>query len=212
MKRKLLFVLGLLLCHSQISSSQTLTSAHFRISDRENGIRSIELTINNMIIIGLNSTGDISYIDEAEGALADYTSNSEYNDNEHSKFIANQKIEYYDRFDDEKSGKIKWIGGIKIDYNDNFDIHDPRGKIKSIGNIQIKYNNAFDVHDKSGTIKSIGAIQIKYNNAFDINDPAEKVKSIGNVKITYFNSFDAKRLFGKIKSIKGNSKKIYVTK
>ena len=189
MKRKLLFVLGLLLCHSLISSSQTLTSAHFRISDRENGIRAIELTINNMIIIGLNSNGDISYIDEAEGALPDYTSDLEYSDEKRSKLIANQKVEYYDHFDDDKSGKIKWIGGIKIDYNDNFDIHDPKGKIKSIGNIQIKYNNAFD-----------------------INDPAEKVKSIGNVKITYFNSFDAQRLFGKIKSIKGNSKKIYVTK
>ncbi|WP_449438571.1 hypothetical protein [Pedobacter steynii] len=61
-------------------------------------------------------------------------------------------------------------------------------------------------------MKSIGPIQIKYNNVFDIHDPADKVKSIGNVKITYFNAFDAQRLFGKIKSIKGNSKKIYVTK
>lgn len=212
MKRKLLFVIGLLLCHSLISNSQTLTSAHFRISDRENGIRSIELTINNMIIIGLNSNGDISYIDEAEGALPDYTSDLEYSNEGRSKLIANQKVEYYDHFDDDKSGKIKWIGGIKIDYNDNFDIHDPKGKIKSIGNIQIKYNNTFDIHDKFGAIKSIGPIQIKYNNAFDIHDPTEKVKSIGNVKITYFNSFDAQRLFGKIKSIKGNSKKIYVTK
>ncbi|ATP55915.1 hypothetical protein CPT03_05265 [Pedobacter ginsengisoli] len=212
MKRKLTFLLGLLLCYSLFSKSQTLTSAHFRISDREKGIRSVELNINNTIIIGLNSQGDISYIEEAEGALPDYTSDLEYTDDGGSKLIANQKIEYYDHFDDNKSGKVKWIGGIKIDYNDNFDIHDPKGKIKSIGNIQIKYNNAFDIHDKSGTMKSIGPIQIKYNNVFDIHDPADKVKSIGNVKITYFNAFDAQRLFGKIKSIKGNSKKIYVTK
>src|SRR5690349_2565020 len=209
MKRKLTFLLGLLLCYSLFSKSQTLTSAHFRISDRETGIRSVELNINNTIIIGLNSHGDISYIEEAEGALSDYSSDLEQNDNGHSKFIANQKIEYYDNFDNSKSRKIKWIGNIKVDYTDNFDIHDPKGKIKSIGNIQIKYNNDFDIHDKFGTIKSIGDIQIKYNNAFDIHDPKEKVKSIGNVKITYFNTFDAQRLFGKIKSIKGNSKKIY---
>lgn len=190
MKHKLLLVLGLLLCHSLTSSSQTLTRAHFRISDTEKGVRFVELIINDTIIIGINSEGHISYIDEDRGTPQDYTSDLEYNDDGNTKTIANQKVEYYD----------------------NFDIHDPKGKIKSIGNIMIKYNNAFDIHDKFGTLKSIGDIQIDYNNAFDIHDPEGKVKSIGNVKIAYFNSFDAQQLFGKVKSIKGNSKKVYVTK
>ncbi|WP_214227521.1 hypothetical protein [Pedobacter sp. B4-66] len=212
MKSKPILMLGLLLCFSLIAKSQTITSAHFRISDTEKGIRSVELTINNIFTVGLSANGNISYVHEAEGALPDYISDLEYDDDSDLKQVANQKIEYYDHLDNSKSGKIKWIGAVKIDYYDNFDLQAPLGKIKSIGNIKFVYNNDYNIHDKFGTLKSIGDIQIAYNNAFDIHDPEDKVKSIGNVKIAYFNSFDAQRLFGKVKSIKGNSKKVYVTK
>jgi len=107
MKHKLALALGLLLCFSLMTKSQTITSVHFRISDTEKGIRSVELNINNTFIIGISANSNISYVHEAEEAHSANASSLEYNDDD-SKLIANQKIEYYDHLDNSKSGKVNY--------------------------------------------------------------------------------------------------------
>jgi hypothetical protein len=190
MNCKKLFMLSLLLSFGLFCKSQNLTSTHFRISDKSTNIKSIEMTFDDTII----------YID-SEGNIYGLPSNRK------------DDFQYASNFDGEnRQGKIKSIGNMKIDYYDKFDMHEPIGKVKSIGNIKILYNNKFDIQEKFGTIKSNGNIKISYYNTFDINDPIGKVKSIGNVKIDYFNKFDSADKFGNIKSIKGNSKLVYVTK
>lgn len=208
----------LMLSTVSLTEAQTITAAHFRVSDKTQGLRSIELILNSKIIIGLGPEGNIFYVDQVDGNNSGNENDNGpsydrfYNTEGNPTSIANQTVTYFDSFDKDKEGKIKSIGSIKFDYNDSFDIHDIKGRLKSIGNIRIAYNNAFDIHDKAGTLKSIGDIDIKYYNAFDINDPKGKVKSVGKVKVNYYNKFDDEPYFGRIKSITGNSKRLYITK
>ena len=201
-----------------LTKAQTITAAHFRISDKTQGLRSVELILNSKIIIGLGPEGNIFYVDQVDGNSSDNENENGpsydrfYNTEGNPTSIANQAVTYFDSFDKDKEGKIQSIGNIKFDYNDRFDIHDIKGRLKSIGNIKITYNNTFDIHDKAGTLKSIGDIDIKYYNSFDIHDPQGKVKSVGKVKVSYYNKFDDEKYFGRIKSIKGNSKRLYITK
>lgn len=214
------YLLATLLMFNIVSptKAQNITAAHFRVSDKIQGLRSIELILNSKIIVGLGPEGNIFYVDQVDGSNSgnenDNGTSSDrfYNTEGNPTSIANQAITYFDSSDKDKEGKIQSIGSIKFDYNDSYDIHDIKGRLKSIGVIKIAYNNSFDIHDKAGTIKSIGDIDIKYYNPFDTDDPQGKVKSIGKVKVSYYNKFDDKRYFGRIKSITGNSKRLYITK
>jgi hypothetical protein len=213
-----LLVTALMLNVVSTTKAQNITAAHFRVSDKIQGLRSIELILNSKIIIGLGPEGNIFYVDQVDGSNSGNendngpSSDRFYNTEGNPTSIANQAITYFDSSDKDKEGKIQSIGSIKFDYNDSYDIHDIKGRLKSIGNIKIAYNNSFDIHDKAGTLKSIGDIDIKYYNAFDINDPQGKVKSVGKVKVSYYNKFDDQKYFGRIKSITGNSKRLYITK
>jgi hypothetical protein len=190
MKTKKALLCALLICCGYYTQAQTITSARFRISDRSTGIRSIELILDNTILVGINEEGEIDYTEFVSGKVSDYhaTPDLERNYGLETTIIGNLPVRYYD----------------------NFDIHDPKGKLKSIGNIQFKYNNTFDIHEQFGSLKSVGNIQISYYNTFDIHDPQGKVKSIGNVQIKYFNKFDGTDRFGRIKSIEGNTNAISV--
>lgn len=191
MKNKQILLIAFLIGISSICKSQSIVSAKFRISDSKKGIRSIELTLDNNLVIGIDKTGLISYVDDGKDTDKHFeTTFEDYN----------------------KEGKVHNVGDFKVDYYDQFDINDPMGKIKSIGNILFTYYNKFDIHDEFGALKSVGDIKITNYNVFDINDPKGKVKTIGNVKIEYYNKFDINDPFGKIKSIQGNNNHIYVTK
>ena len=190
---RILFIL-LLSGFTFLCSAQKIVSAKFLVSDTKKGIEAIELYLDNYQVIGINSSGEIAYIDgEEENNFGD--------------------VEYEGQFDKNgvdtrpKNGK-----NLKVTYYDHWDMHDPQGKIKSIGSIKFTYYNKFDMHDEFGTLKSIGNIPVTYYGVFDMHDPKGKVKSIGAVQIKYFNAFDDKRLYGRIKSIKGNSKAVFVRK
>ena len=193
-RKRVLFIL-LLLSPTFICTAQKIVSAKFLISDTKKGIGAIELYLDNYQVVGINSNGEIAYIDgeERENNFGD--------------------VEYEGQFDKNgvqtrpKNGK-----NLKVTYYDQWDMHDPQGKIKTIGNITFTYYNKFDMHDTFGTLKSIGNIPVTYYGVFDMHDPKGKVKSIGAVQIKYFNAFDDKRLYGRIKSIKGNSKAVFVRK
>ncbi|WP_146186633.1 hypothetical protein [Pedobacter sp. HMWF019] len=190
MKTKKALLCALLMCWGLYSQAQTITSARFRISDHAKGIRSIELLLNNTILVGINEEGRIDYTESISGNISDYHANPDPERN--------------------YGQETTTIGNLSVRYYDNFDIHDPKGKLKSIGNIQFKYNNTFDIHEQFGSLKSIGNIQISYYNTFDIHDPQGKVKSIGNVQIKYFNKSDITERFGRIKSIEGNTPAVAV--
>jgi len=215
---KHLLVTALMVSIVSLTKAQTITAAHFRVSDKTQGFRSIELILNSKIIIGLGPEGNIFYVDQVDGNNSDNENENGpsydrfYNTEGNPTSIASQAVTYFDGSDKDKEGKIQSIGSIKFDYNDRFDVHDIKGRLKSIGNIKVTYNNTFDIHDKAGTLKSIGDIDIKYYNAFDINDPQGKVKSVGKVKVSYYNKLDDEKYFGRIKSITGNSKRLYITK
>lgn len=190
MKTKKALFFALLMCYGFYGQAQTITSARFRISDRSNGIRSIELVLDNTILVGINEEGRIDYTESVSGNVSDYHAHPDYDRN--------------------YGQETTTIGNLPVRYYDNFDIHDPKGKLKSIGNIQFKYNNTFDIHEQFGSLKSVGNIQILYYNTFDIHDPQGKVKSIDNVQIKYFNKFDSMERFGRVKSIEGNTTAISV--
>ncbi|HWW38677.1 hypothetical protein [Pedobacter sp.] len=190
MKTKKALLCALLMCYGFYSQAQTITSARFRISDHSKGIRSIELVLDNTILVGINEEGRIDYTESVSGNVSDYHASPDLERN----------------YGQEKT----IIGNLPVRYYDNFDIHDPKGKLKSIGNIQFKYNNTFDIHEEFGSLKSVGDIQLSYYNTFDIHDPQGKVKSIGNVQIKYFNKFDGTDRFGSIKSIEGNTTAVSV--
>lgn len=172
------------------SRAQTVTSARFRISEHNKGPVSIELVLDDSILVGINQDGRIDYAESIDGKPTDY----------HAQPLSNQN-------NWKQNGNIQ---GFTVRYYDNFDIHDPKDKLKSIGNIQFKYYNTFDIHDQPGSLKSIGDIKLTYYNTFDIHDPQGKIKSVGNVNIKYFNKFDTGERFGRIKSIEGNTRKLSV--
>lgn len=214
MKTKHILLITLLLSASSLCKSQSISSADFRISEHRKGITSIELVLDNNLIIGINDEGVISYIDAYnENGDIEYGSNFGGKEQQGKiTSIGGLKIGYTDRFDIfDAIGTIKSIGNLPVTYYNRFDIHDPIGKIKSIGKIKFSYFNKFDIHNDFGTLKSVDNIQINYYTAFDINDPSGKVKSIGPVNIEYFNKFDIHDPFGKIKSIRGNNRRIHVS-
>ena len=220
MNRKSLLLITLLTSISVLTKSQSITTASFKISDREKGIRSIELFLDNNLILGLNSKGEIEYIDsniEKESPYyEDYdatTTGTSGKSDEKIKIYSKLKITYYNDFINKgDNGKIKSIEGMPVTYYNDYDMHDPKGAIKSLGNIKFSYYNKFDMFNDFGALKSIGPIAFTYYTTFDMHDPKGKVKSIGKVNIKYFNKFDSAPLFGKIKSIKGNTKALYVTR
>ncbi len=219
MNRKSLLLITLLTTISILSKSQSITSASFKISDHEKGIRSIELILDNSLILGLNSKGEIEYIDsniEKENLYYedyDATMGTSGQSDEKIKIYRKLKISYYNDFINKgDNGKIKSIEGMSVTYYNDYDMHDPRGAIKSLGNIKFNYYNKFDMFNDFGALKSIGPIAFTYYTTFDMHDPKGKVKSIGKVNIRYFDKFDSAPLFGKIKSIKGNTKSLYVTR
>lgn len=189
-----LLIFTLVLCTGLIANAQEVIRTTVKIQNYKPGIQEIELTFNSFIL-DINSEGEIFFkpIRERGNRL-------------------NLEVTYYDNFSNDKSGKIKSIDGIPIDYYTEYDIHDKKGRVKSIGKLVVKYNNAFDIHEVDGTLKSIGNTVIKYNNAFDIHETKGTVKSVGSVKIDWYNSFDAKNLRGRIKSIKGNTPALHVTR
>jgi len=192
--KRILFIL-LLMTPVFLCSAQKIVRAKFLISDTKKGIEAIQLFLDNYQVIGLNSSGEIAYIDGEQ---------EEHNFGD---------VEYEGEFD--KNGvrtRAKNSKNLKVTYYDHWDMHDPQGKIKTIGSIKFTYYNKFDMHDEFGTLKSIGNIPVTYYGVFDMHDPKGKVKSIGAVQIQYFNAFDDKRLYGRIKSIKGNSKAVFVRK
>ncbi|RZM24814.1 MAG: hypothetical protein EOO88_21535 [Pedobacter sp.] len=189
-----LLILSLILCMGLIANAQEVIRTNIKIKNYKPGIQEIELTFSSFIL-DISSEGEV-FFQSAEGS-------GNYRDLE---------VTYYDNFNSSKSGKIKSIDGVPIDYYTEYDIHDKKGRVKSIGKMAVKYNNNFDIHDVSGTLKSIGDIDIKYNNAFDIHETKGTLKSIGPIKIEWYNSFDAKNLRGRIKSIKGNTPALHVTR
>lgn len=220
MNRQSLLLITLLTSLSIVSKSQSITSANFKISDREKGIRSIELFLDNNLILGLNSKGQFEYIDssvEKESLYyEDYdatTTGISGKSDEKIKIYQKLKVTYYNDFIDHgDNGKIKSIEGIPVTYYNDYNLNDPKGAIKSIGNLRFSYYNKFNINNDFGALKTIGPIAVTYYTTFDINDPQGRVKSIGKVNIKYFNKFDSDALFGKIKSIKGNTKALYVTR
>lgn len=184
LKPTLLLALSMSTC--LLCKSQSITSANFMISDYKKGIRSIELLIDNDLIVEIDARGTICYVKDQKTGFTDEKSNF------------NRKIES--------------VRDFSVTYYDQFDIHEPYGKIKSIGKINFVYYDKFDIHDEFGALKSIDDIKVRYNNVFDINSPKGKVKSIGNVKIDYDAKFDTEDSLVKIKSIEGNSEYISVSK
>jgi len=208
--RKLL-ILGFMLCIGLTGKAQEAIRANFIIEDYKKGIQEIELTFSTFII-GIDPEGKISFIEPLKRSRPNDWGDFEDNPVPGSKNLGNLKVTYYDRFDQDKTGKVKSIEGISFDYYGSFDIHDKKGRLKSIGKMDIKYNNNFDIHDVNGTLKSIGNIDIKYNTTFDMHETKGTVKSIGPVQIAWYNTFDNQQQRGKIKSIRGNTRAMYVTK
>jgi hypothetical protein len=200
-----------MLCIGLAGKTQEIIRTNFIIEDYQKGIQEIELTFNTFII-GLDSEGEISFLEPLKRNNGNSWGDFEDNPIHGPKNLGNLNVTYYDNFDSAKSGKIKSIDGIPFDYYSDFDIHDKKGRLKSIGEMAIKYNNNFDIHDINGTLKSIGNIDIKYNNSFDIHDSKGTLKSVGPIKIIWYNSFDNDTLRGKIKSIKGNTRALHVTR
>ncbi|MXV51248.1 hypothetical protein GS399_09735 [Pedobacter sp. HMF7647] len=152
-----------------LANAQTITHARFKISNRNDGIQSVELLIDDRFYIGLTGNGGVDYIQlTTRTPLA-----VEDMDN------LGMPLTWYDQSDiHDIPGKIKSIGGIQIVYNNVFDIHERKGTLKSIGDIPISYYNVFDIHDPQGKVKSIGKIQIEYYNAFDSKELFGRIKSI----------------------------------
>lgn len=194
MNGKQISLIVLLLSTTILCNAQNLVSARFFISDTKKGISAIELFLDNNQVVGIDSRGEIAYVDgEQEDDFGD--------------------VEYEGKFDKNTvETRPKGIKNLKITYYDKWDMHDPQGKVKTIGSIRFNYYNKFDMHNEFGTLKSIGNIPVAYYGVFDMHDPKGKVKSIGKVQVKYFNAFDDKRLYGRIKSIQGNSKTLYVKK
>lgn len=219
MNRKSILLITLLTSISILSKSQNIINASFKISDREKAVRSVELILDNNLILGLNSKGQIEYIDsniEKENLYYDdYDATQEDISKGDAKIKIYQKLKvtYYNDFiNNGDNGKIKSIEGMPVTYYNDYDMHEPKGAIKSLGNIKFKYYNKFDMFNDFGAFKSIGSIAFTYYTTFDMHDPNGKVKSIGKVNVKYFNKFDSASLFGKIKSIKGNTRALYVTR
>ncbi len=189
------------------------------ISNSTYTIETVDLTINNVTVV-LSGEGEIQrfYSDNSNGAT-DYYDQDVFNKHRAGKIksLGGVKVEYWNAMnqDDPKYGKIKSIGDLKVDYWDS--IHfDPEkaGKVKSIGNITIDYYPK-DIIDNSrfGKLKSIGNISIDYGLK-DIIDRSKfkKLVKFGSVKLDYWNdSIIEKEKFGRLKSVEGNSKEVSVS-
>ena len=132
MKIKLL-LLFFALFSGLYSYSQKISRTTFRVSNISRNIQSIEMLIDENIVLTLTSNGESVSCNTITGG----------------------DIDYWPALD--KKGKVKSIGKINIDYWGN--ITGKEGKIKSIGNTNVDYWPGFD---KKGKVKSIGNINIDY--------------------------------------------------
>ncbi|KIO78098.1 hypothetical protein TH53_05765 [Pedobacter lusitanus] len=209
----------LLLGFYSFVNAQELARVNFRISPQKATINSIVFTIselnlqfdlqtNNLYLLSRESKRNMEWSDYSDDEY--YDSFSDGDKKGKIKSIGGVKVDYYDVFDGEKKGKIKSFGNVKIDYYDVFD-GPKRGKIKSIGSHVIGYYDIFDGGEKNGKMRSFGNIKIGYYDVFSGGEKKGKLSSVGIVKIDYHdNSAPAPRP-GKIKSIKGNTPDLYVT-
>jgi len=195
MKIKLL-LLFFALFSGLYSYSQKISRTTFRVSNISRNIQSIEMLIDENIVLTLTSNGESVSCNTITGGDIDYWPALDKKGK--VKSIGKINIDYWGNITG-KEGKIKSIGNTNVDYWPGFD---KKGKVKSIGNINIDYWG--NIPGKEGKIKSIGNTNVDYWPGFDKKG---KVKSIGNINIDYWGNIPGKE--GKIRSITGNTATFY---
>ncbi|AZA84829.1 hypothetical protein C1637_18790 [Chryseobacterium lactis] len=206
------FLLGSVWINAQIRAG---------VSGKTFDLASVSLTVEGFIIT-MDSQGAITdfYSPNQDGKI-DYYDNDSFFDQYRSgkiKSIGNVKIDYYDDMDknSEKYGKLKSIGNIRFEYWDNPVFNKEKfGKVKRIGSYGIDYWPS-DIIDNSryGKLKSIGDISIDYGVKDIIDDSKyQKLIKFGPVKLDYWDDkFIEKNKYGQLKSISGNNDKINVVR
>jgi hypothetical protein len=120
------------------------------------------------------------------------------------------ETDYYNKFDSDNIGKLKTIGGLKIQYYDRFDRDELHGKVKSIGDVSFTYYDIFDRNELQGKVKSIGGVPLKYYDRFDLSELSGKLKSVGQINISYYDRFNSQSKTGHVKAVKGISPQVMV--
>ena len=149
MKLKQVYLVSLLLFSYTFCQSQKI---NFKISNLASGIKSVEITSGNIILL-LDENENISSVNSLIGGTFDYWSDGFGVLSGKIRSIGNINIDYWSGGSGVLSGNIKSFGDISIDYwSDGFGILS--GKVRSIGNISIDYwPDGFGV--LSGKIRSI---------------------------------------------------------
>lgn len=208
----------LFLGFSLFSTAQELSKVNFKISPQTTAINAVVFTIGELSLQFDPKANSLSLLNRGSKKVpewSDYLDEEYYDDitdgGKRGKIrsIGGVKIDYFDVFDGERNGKIKSFGGIRVDYYDVFD-GERRGKIKLIGSHSIGYYDVFDGNRK-GKLKSFGPVKIDYYDNFSGAGKSGKLSSIGAVRIDYHDNFSPAVRSGKIKSIKGNTPNLYVT-